>query len=229
MWFWGLLFVLAAAAILFRVLGWARRGQNPGRADDGPGRQAVLGPDGTNRRPPESYVIHHEGKGEGMDAANAARLEAAEELAPRRAAELTDPDGWAPLRETGALPARYDVDEVVALPTAPHRAYVYWDLGGGGEDALPAAVRRDSRRALRVYDLTCGTLWAQVEVAETADHHWLNGLPHAGHLYAVEIGRADAGGGWHPLARSAPLRTPAPAAGPAGAGWSPGAAGTPGE
>lgn len=352
MWLWGLLFVLAALVILFRMWGAAGRRRvpagrgdqrlAPGREDDGPGHPAVIGPDQTNVNPPESYVIHHEGKGQGMDIANRAlkertekltadapgaagvpakipgrapvfeeeivagatgdaadgargplrtaaadtHMEAAAELAypykaapftgtnkdrvrygdspreelrnrvidiaaklrtgpapshpgrggedpgrhPEQDGEADDPDHWAPLRETGALPERYGVDEVVALPTGPRRGYVYWELGGGAEQRLPPAVLARSRRALRVYDLTCGgAVCAQHPVGDGDDHGWLE-LPHDGHAYAVEVGRQGPGGEWYALARSAPLQAPlppAPAAGLAGArqspGWSPGA------
>lgn len=350
MWFWGLLFVVAALAILarMRAAGGRRRyvevgrGDHrvePGREDDGPGQQAVIGPDGTNVNPPESYVIHHEGKGQGMDIAGAAlkerthmltpdapgdagvkanipgrapvyeeevvtgatgdagdgargpqriaaadtRMEAAAELAfPYRAApyvgphkervqhgetpreelrsrvvdiaarlrtgpapshpgqgeadpgrhpepdgDTEDPEPWTPLRETGALPERYGVDEVVAMPTAPQRGYAYWELGGGAEQRLPPQVLADSRRELRVYDLTGGgAVCARYEIGDLHGHWWLN-LPDAGHEYAVEIGRADGAGRWWALARSEVLHTPpGVAAGTAaqlGLAWSPGA------
>ncbi len=346
MWFWGLLFFLAALAILYRMFtGPGRRRPaplgkgdllvKPTRADDGPGHQAVLGPDQTNVNPPESYVIHHEGKGQGMDVAGAAlqertqrvtadapgdagvpanipgrtpvyeeeivagatgdtgdgargplrpsaagtHMEAAAELAypfrtapyvgthkeqagagqtPReqlrhRVIDLAarmrtgptpshpgqgnqdpghqaksdgaaeDRDHWAPLQDSAAPPAGYDVDEVVLLPTAPGRGYAYWELGGGAEGRLPAPVLASSRRALRIYDLTCDALCAQYEVGELHDHWWLD-LPHHGHEYAAELGRVDSAGQWLPLARSAPLQTPWAGVTPLGAGgWSPGA------
>lgn len=45
-----------------------------------PGPRAKLGPDGTNVRSPESFVVHHEGKGQGLDIANTALKERTEEL-----------------------------------------------------------------------------------------------------------------------------------------------------
>jgi len=37
-----------------------------------PGRRAQVGPDGTNVREPETFVVHHEGKGQGLDISNTA-------------------------------------------------------------------------------------------------------------------------------------------------------------
>lgn len=42
--------------------------------------RAKLGPDGTNVREPETFVVHHEGKGQGLDIANTALKERTEEL-----------------------------------------------------------------------------------------------------------------------------------------------------
>jgi len=45
-----------------------------------PGPRAKLGPDGTNVRNPETFVVHHEGKGQGLDIANTALKERTEDL-----------------------------------------------------------------------------------------------------------------------------------------------------
>jgi hypothetical protein len=45
-----------------------------------PGPKARLGPDGTNVRNPETFVVHHEGKGQGMDIANTALKERTEDV-----------------------------------------------------------------------------------------------------------------------------------------------------
>lgn len=45
-----------------------------------PGKRARLGPDGTNVREPETFVVHHEGKGQGLDIANTALKARTEEL-----------------------------------------------------------------------------------------------------------------------------------------------------
>lgn len=45
-----------------------------------PGPRARLGPDGTNVREPETFVVHHEGKGQGLDTANTALKERTENL-----------------------------------------------------------------------------------------------------------------------------------------------------
>lgn len=45
-----------------------------------PGPRAKIGPDGTNVRNPESFVVHHEGKGQGLDIANTALKERTENL-----------------------------------------------------------------------------------------------------------------------------------------------------
>lgn len=44
------------------------------------GPKAKLGPDGTNVREPETFVVHHEGKGQGLDIANTALKERTENL-----------------------------------------------------------------------------------------------------------------------------------------------------
>lgn len=44
------------------------------------GPKARLGPDGTNVREPETFVVHHEGKGQGLDIANTALKERTEDL-----------------------------------------------------------------------------------------------------------------------------------------------------
>ncbi|HWI51144.1 MAG TPA: hypothetical protein VNT01_03255, partial [Symbiobacteriaceae bacterium] len=44
------------------------------------GPKAKLGSDGTNVREPETFVVHHEGKGQGLDIANTALKERTENL-----------------------------------------------------------------------------------------------------------------------------------------------------
>lgn len=44
------------------------------------GGEAKLGPDGTNVDPPETFVVHHEGKGQGLDVANTALKERTETI-----------------------------------------------------------------------------------------------------------------------------------------------------
>lgn len=92
MWTWFL--VLAGILVLFYGLRVFRGGTAgpatgsgdqrtaAGQEDDGPGNPAVLGPDQTAVNPPESYVIHHEGKGQGMDIANKALKELTRHLTP---------------------------------------------------------------------------------------------------------------------------------------------------
>lgn len=41
--------------------------------------EAKIGPDGTNVNPPETFVVHHEGKGQGLDVANTALKERTEQ------------------------------------------------------------------------------------------------------------------------------------------------------
>jgi len=45
-----------------------------------PGPRAKIGPDGTNVREPETFVVHHEGKGQGIDISNTALKERTEEF-----------------------------------------------------------------------------------------------------------------------------------------------------
>jgi len=66
---WGfILLMLIAFAVIWVFL--ARR----------PGPRAKIGPDGTNVRDPETFVVHHEGKGQGIDISNTALKERTEEF-----------------------------------------------------------------------------------------------------------------------------------------------------
>ncbi len=64
-------FVLGLALVFAAV--WLFLGRNPHP-------RAKLGPDGTNVREPETFVVHHEGKGQGLDIANTALKERTESL-----------------------------------------------------------------------------------------------------------------------------------------------------
>jgi hypothetical protein len=64
-------FVLVLALVFAAV--WIYLGRNPKP-------RAKIGPDGTNVRDPESFVVHHEGKGQGLDIANTALKKRTEEL-----------------------------------------------------------------------------------------------------------------------------------------------------
>lgn len=61
------------ALVLIFALAWRYLARNPHP-------KAKLGPDGTNVREPESFVVHHEGKGQGLDIANTALKERTEHL-----------------------------------------------------------------------------------------------------------------------------------------------------
>jgi len=66
---WGfILLMLIAFAVVWVI--FARR----------PGPRAKIGPDGTNVREPETFVVHHEGKGQGIDISNTALKERTAEL-----------------------------------------------------------------------------------------------------------------------------------------------------
>lgn len=66
---WGfILLILIAFAVIWVF--FARR----------PGPRAKIGPDGTNVREPETFVVHHEGKGQGIDISNTALKERTEEF-----------------------------------------------------------------------------------------------------------------------------------------------------
>lgn len=127
MWPWLVIFALALLAILLwiwrpalvrRGSFWAARGG--GREDDGPDRPAVLGPDQTNVNPPESYVIHHEGKGQGMDIANRWLREHTRHL-------TADAPGHTPVPAEGRIPGRTPL-------VTEHRA---------GESDAPAVAAAD--------------------------------------------------------------------------------------
>lgn len=63
---------LVVIALVFAVI-WINLAKRPGP-------RAKIGPDGTNVRNPETFVAHHEGKGQGLDIANTALKERTEEL-----------------------------------------------------------------------------------------------------------------------------------------------------
>jgi len=63
---------LVVLGLVFYVV-WRFLGRNAGP-------KAKLGPDGTNIREPETFVVHHHGKDQGMDIANTALKERTENL-----------------------------------------------------------------------------------------------------------------------------------------------------
>ena len=63
---------LVVIALVFAVI-WINLARRPGP-------KAKIGPDGTNVRNPETFVVHHEGKGQGLDIANTALKERTENL-----------------------------------------------------------------------------------------------------------------------------------------------------
>ncbi len=63
---------LVVLALVFAVV-WINLAKKPGP-------RAKLGPDGTNVREPETFVVHHEGKAQGLDIANTALKERTEDL-----------------------------------------------------------------------------------------------------------------------------------------------------
>ncbi|MFZ5813967.1 MAG: DUF4912 domain-containing protein [Bacillota bacterium] len=65
---------LLVIALVFAVI-WINLARRPGP-------RAKIGPDGTNVRNPETFVVHHEGKGQGLDIANTALKERTEHLSP---------------------------------------------------------------------------------------------------------------------------------------------------
>ncbi|HWI61602.1 MAG TPA: DUF4912 domain-containing protein [Symbiobacteriaceae bacterium] len=66
-----LVLLVVLGLVLVAVWTYLARNQGP---------KAKLGPDGTNVREPETFVVHHEGKGQGLDIANTALKERTEEL-----------------------------------------------------------------------------------------------------------------------------------------------------
>lgn len=141
MWLWlWLLFGAVAAWLVVRVLraaggrgagtGTGDQRTDRGREDDGPGNPAVLGPDQTAINPPESYVIHHEGKGHGMDIATRALRELTRDI--RR-----DVPGHTPVR--APVPGRALIIEEDLIGTAQRE--------GGPDLAEGAGDRADSTAA----------------------------------------------------------------------------------
>jgi hypothetical protein len=66
-----LVYLLVIGLVFAVAWNWLNRNRNP---------RAKLGPDGTNVREPETFVVHHEGKGQGLDIANTALKERTENL-----------------------------------------------------------------------------------------------------------------------------------------------------
>lgn len=64
--------IILGMALVFALI-WIKLARNTGP-------RAKIGPDGTNVREPETFVVHHEGKGQGLDIANTALKERTEHV-----------------------------------------------------------------------------------------------------------------------------------------------------
>ncbi len=126
-----------------------------------------------------------------------------EELAP-------EPNG----REEYPIPARYNETRVVALVRDPHWAFAYWDI----EENKARTVRKTPRfesLLLRVRTeenilFDNANPWFDIPI-QPSDSGWYIYLPHPGLSYTLELGYV-AGGKYHVLCRSQPIRTPREAA-----------------
>lgn len=94
-----------------------------------PNPRAKIGPDGTNVRSPESFVVHHEGKGQGLDIANTALKERTEN--PSR--ELPGNQD----RIQAPVPGR----DLVTMDTPPSDVSKY-----GDQKVAPGAVPGDAEK-----------------------------------------------------------------------------------
>lgn len=106
---------LVILALIFIAV-WLYFGRNPGP-------RAKIGPDGTNVREPETFVVHHEGKGQGVDIANTALKERTEHLRkdlPGQAKQVRSP-----------IPGR----EMIRMDAPPSDRSKY-----GAEKVAPGAV-----------------------------------------------------------------------------------------
>lgn len=109
-------FWLLAILALGFVTAWIFLARNPAP-------RARLGPDGTNVREPETFVVHHEGKGQGLDIANTALKERTEHLRRDVPGEAT--------KVKAPIPGR----TLVAMDHPPSDQSRY-----GGEKVAPGAV-----------------------------------------------------------------------------------------
>lgn len=111
--------LLAILALGF-VTAWIFLARNPAQ-------RARFGPDGTNVREPETFVVHHEGKAQGLDIANTALKERTEHLRRDLPGEATKIKAPVPGRTLVAMEhppsdeSRYGGEKVApgAVPGAP--------------------------------------------------------------------------------------------------------------
>ncbi|HEY3364564.1 MAG TPA: DUF4912 domain-containing protein [Symbiobacteriaceae bacterium] len=105
--------------------------------------RAKLGPDGTNVREPETFVVHHEGKGQGLDIANTALKERTEHLSrelPGGADKVKAPIPGRDLVRMGAPPSdisQYGSEKVApgAVPGQPEKVASGPIPGGSGGES----------------------------------------------------------------------------------------------
>ena len=112
------------------------------------------------------------------------------------------------------IPPRYNETRLVPLVRDPHWAFAYWDI----EETRARAVRKTPRfESLLLRVRTEGDIlfdnanpWFDIPI-QFSDSGWYIYLPYPGCTYTLELGFA-AGGKYHLLCRSQPIRTPREAA-----------------
>ncbi len=151
----GYLFLLVVA--LFFVALWSYLARRPGP-------RAKVGPDGTNVRNPETFVVHHEGKGQGLDIANTALKERTEELSrdlPGDAHKIKAPAPGRDMVRMDAPPS--DVSEygeqkvapgaVPGAPGAEPKAKVLMEGPKGSRPETPEEPGSPDAKGRRVTDI----------------------------------------------------------------------------
>lgn len=146
---------LVVIALVFAVI-WINLARRPGP-------RAKIGPDGTNVRNPETFVVHHEGKGQGIDIANTALKERTEDLSrdlPGDAHKVKAAIPGRDLTRMDAPPSDVSLrgDEKVApgavpgLPGAETKAKVLMEGPQGSRPATPEEPGSPYAKGRRVTD-----------------------------------------------------------------------------
>lgn len=138
----------------------------------------------------------------------------------RRGVRLLPPPAreYLPAKEE-ELPAKYGVDEIVALVKDPYWLHAYWEVTAAKQQEIsqmfgPQAWE-ESRPVIRVYDVTAGddpdgggnTPYFDVEIDEGANN-WYLYLGQPNRSFRLELGRLLPGGRFLRLARSSRVTLP---------------------
>lgn len=141
---------LVVVALVFAVV-WINLARNPGP-------RAKLGPDGTNVREPETFVVHHEGKGQGIDIANTALKERTEHLRqdlPGEAHKLKTPVPGRDLIRMDAPPSdvsKYGADKVAPGTETKEKVLTEGPVGSRTETPEePGSPFAKGRRVTDIY------------------------------------------------------------------------------